>query len=298
MANVAAIRSGKAAETDARLTTALTALLDNDALEPAFVALALAAPGEADVAREIGKDIDPDAVFRARMHLRTAIGEALKDKLAATYQRMAVPGPYSPDAASAGKRALRNTCLDLLAAGGNDEALSRAERQYQAADNMTDRMAALSTLALHKGERRERALADFFARYSDNALIVDKWLALQAMIPEAGTLDRVRTLTAHKAFDFSNPNRIRSLIGSFAQANLSQFNRADGRGYDFVADIILALDPKNPQVAARLATAFRTWRSMENGRARKAQAALTRLKDAPGLSRDVAEIVERTLGND
>jgi aminopeptidase N len=156
-------------------------------------------------------------------------------------------------------------------------------------------MAALSTLALHAGEKREHALADFYDRYSDNALIIDKWLALQAMIPESATLDRVRALTKHKAFDFTNPNRIRALIGSFAQANPSQFNRADGQGYEFIADTILALDPKNPQVAARLTTAFRTWRGLNIERQHKAQAALARIKAASSLSRDVAEIAERTL---
>jgi aminopeptidase N len=293
--NIAALRAGRPARSDDKLTAALAALLGDDALEPAFVALALAPPGEADIAREIGKDIDPDAIFRARRHLRVGVGVALKDKLADIYRRMAVPGAYSPDAASAGKRSLRNACLDLLAAGGGADAVARAERQYQAADNMTDRMAALSTLAQHPGAAREGALADFYRRYADNALVIDKWLALQAMTPEPDTLDRVRALTRHAAFDFANPNRIRALIGSFAQANPSQFNRADGQGYDFVADTILALDPKNPQVAARLATAFRTWRNLESGRRDKAQAALARIEATAGLSRDVSEIVERTL---
>jgi aminopeptidase N len=295
IANVAALRTGKPARADDRLVTALAALIDDNALEPAFVALALSPPGEADIAREIGKDLDPEAIADARRHLRATIGERLQSRLTKTYDGMATRGHYSPDAISAGKRSLRNICLDLLAAGGKDDAVERATRQYETADNMTDRMAALSTLALHKGDRRERALADFHARYSGNALVIDKWLALQAIIPEADTLDRVRGLMKHKAFDFNNPNRIRSLIGSFAQANPSQFNRADGQGYEFVADTILALDPKNPQVAARLATAYRTWRSMEGGRRDKAQAALARIKSAAGLSRDVSEIVERTL---
>jgi aminopeptidase N len=293
--NVAALRARGPARASEQLATALASVIADDRLEPAFVALVLALPGEADIAREIGKDIDPDAVNRARRHLRGFIGGALKDRLQQAYDGAVVPGTYSPDAASAGKRALRNISLDLLAATGETGALERAERQYQSADNMTDRMAALSTLAWHEDERRERTLADFYKRYADNALVVDKWLALQAMIPETETLNRVRNLTKHKAFDFANPNRTRSLIGSFAQANPSQFNRADGEGYAFVADIVVALDPKNPQVAARLATAFRTWRTMENGRRAKAQEALTRIKAAPGLSRDVSEIVERTL---
>jgi aminopeptidase N len=296
--NVTELRAGKVARDDDKLIAALGTVVADPTLEPAFVALALAPPGEADIAREVGRDIDPEAIFRARRQMRIGIGDGLNDKLANTYKSTAVPGPYSPDAASAGKRSLRNACLDLLAAGGSPEAIDRAERQYHGADNMTDRMAALVTLAQHAGAARERVLADFYARYADNALVIDKWLALQATIPEPETLDRVRSLTTHPAFDFTNPNRLRSLIGSFAQANPSQFNRADGEGYEFVANIILSLDPKNPQVAARLATAFRTWRGLEAGRRGKAQTALARIKATAGLSRDVAEIVERTLAVD
>ena len=161
---------------------------------------------------------------------------------------------------------------------------------------MTDRMAALSTLSLHGGPERERALADFYARYAADALVIDKWFSLQATIPQPDTLDKVRALTAHPAFSLANPNRVRALIGAFAQANTTQFNRADGKGYEFVADIVLALDPKNPQVSARMATAFRTWRTLEAGRRALAQAALARIKAAPNLSRDLADIVERALG--
>jgi aminopeptidase N len=126
--------------------------------------------------------------------------------------------------------------------------------------------------------------------------VIDKWFALQAMIPYTSTLDQVRALTAHPAFSFTNPNRMRALIGVYAQANPTQFNRADGAGYDFIADTLLTLDPKNPQVAARLATAFRSWRTLESGRRAKAQAALERIMAAPGLSRDLADIVQRALG--
>jgi aminopeptidase N len=160
---------------------------------------------------------------------------------------------------------------------------------------MTDRFAALSTLSLHDCPERQHALADFYRRYADDALVIDKWFSLQAMIPQASTLDNVIALTSHPAFSLANPNRVRSLIGAFAQANPTQFNRADGAGYDFVADTVLALDPKNPQVAARLATAFRTWRTMDAQRREAAEAALNDIKAAPKLSRDVADIVDRAL---
>jgi aminopeptidase N len=142
--NVSALRAGKPARTDNKLIAALSALIDDTSLEPAFVALALTPPGEADIAREIGEDLDPDAIIRARLLLRVAIGDALKDKLVGTYDRMVASRPYTPDAANAGKRSVRNIALDLLAAGGKADALERVQRQYQSADNMTDRLAALA----------------------------------------------------------------------------------------------------------------------------------------------------------
>jgi len=293
--NVAALRAGQSPRSDERLMAALAAILDDGALEAAFIALALVPPGEGDIAREIGRDIDPDAVFNARRALRASVGDKLGSALVKTYERMTVPGRYTPDATSAGRRSLRNVALDLLAATAAPEAIARAAKQYEAADNMTDRMAALATLSLHPVPERERALADFYTRYAADALVIDKWFSLQAMIPQPDTLAHVRKLTAHPAFSFANPNRVRALIGAFAQGNATQFNRADGAGYDFVADNVLALDAKNPQLAARLATAFRTWRTLEAGRRGKAQAALSCIKAAPSLSRDLADIVERAL---
>src|SRR6185295_5509224 len=203
-------------------------------------------------------------------------------------------GPFSPAAASAGRRALKNAALDLLATAGAS-AIALAARQYHAAGNMTDRMAALGTLSLYAVPERQAAIGDFYRRYSADPLIIDKWFALQASVPEAATLERVRALTAHPAFSLANPNRVRALIGAFAQANQTQFNRADGAGYDFVAENVIALDGKNPQVAARLATAFRSWRALEPVRRGRAEAALRRLSAESTLSRDVVDIVARSL---
>jgi aminopeptidase N len=294
--NVARLRAGEAPRRDDALLAAMAAILDDATLEPAFVALTLAAPGEGDIARDIGRDIDPDAIYRARLSLRGDIGRHLGAALATAYDRMATTGPYSPDAANAGRRSLRNIALDLLAANGAPDAIARAARQYDAADNMTDRMAALATLSQHHVPERSRTLADFYRRYAADALVVDKWFSLQAATAHTDTLSHVRALTGHPAFSFANPNRVRALIGAFAQGNPTQFNRADGAGYEFVADTILALDPKNPQLAARMATAFRTWRTLEAGRQAKAQAALQRIKATASLSRDLSDIVERALG--
>jgi aminopeptidase N len=293
--NVMAIRAGEQPRVDDQLVAAMAAILDDTELEPAFVALALVPPGEADIAREIGKDIDPDAIFQARKVLRAYIGEKLGRGLAASYDQLAIKGPYSPDAKDAGRRALRNVALDLLAATAKPDAIARAAGQYDTADNMTDRIAALGTLSLYDVPERARAVADFYSHFAKDPLVIDKWFALQAAVPHPGTLDKVRALTSHPAFSFANPNRVRSLVGAFSQSNPTQFNRPDGAGYEFVAGVILGLDPKNPQLAARMATAFRTWRTMEQGRRTKAEAALSRIKAAANLSRDLSDIVERAL---
>jgi aminopeptidase N len=291
--NANALRAGKDPRDDEGLIAALAAILADPALEPAFIAAALTMPSEGDIARDIGREVDPDAIYMARTHLRVTLGLRLGPVLRETYRAMVDEGPFSPDAASAGRRSLKNIALDLLATAGTS-AIALASRQYFEAGNMTDRMAALGTLSLYAVPERQAAIDDFYRRYSADPLIIDKWLALQAAIPEAATLDRVRTLTAHPAFSMGNPNRVRALIGSFANANQTQFNRPDGAGYDFVADTVLTLDGKNPQVAARLSTAFRSWRALEPVRRERAEAALRRIA-AGDLSPDVADIVARSL---
>jgi aminopeptidase N len=293
--NVAALRAGAPARDDDGLMAALGAILADEKLEPAFIALTLVPPSDADIAREIAREVDPDAVFAARQKVRATIGERHASALANTYERMATPGPYQPDAQSAGRRSLRNVCLDFLAVAEGRDAIARAFAQYQNADNMTDRMAALDTLSRLDRPERATALEDFYQRYADDPLVIDKWLALQATIPELATLDRVRALTSHPAFSMANPNRVRALVGSFAHGNHTQFNRADGAGYDFVADVVIELDPKNPQVAARLMGAFRSWRALETQRRGRAEATLRRVAATAALSRDVTDIVARTL---
>jgi aminopeptidase N len=277
------------------LTQALCALLDDRQLEPAFVALMLALPGEAEIAREIGHDVDPDAIFTARSALRKLVGYTLGDTLLGIYPALPENGPYAADAASVGRRALRNGALDLMVASGSSDAAALAAIQYRAAGNMTDRMAALSTISLHNAPARMEVLEDFYMRYREDPLIVDKWFSLQATIPEPATLDRVKALTSHPVFSFANPNRVRALINAFAFANQKEFNRPDGAGYDFVVDVVLALDSKNPQVAARLLSALKSWRALEPGRRARAQAALARVAGTASLSPDVSDIAQRAL---
>jgi aminopeptidase N len=165
----------------------------------------------------------------------------------------------------------------------------------EAATNMTDRLAALGVLTRIPGEARERALHAFGERFAGEVLVLDKWFALQAMIQEPDVLERIRGLMGHPAFSLGNPNRARSLIGGFAMGNPTQFHRPDGAGYEFLADVVLRLDPQNPQVAARLLTAFGTWRSMEETRRSAAEKALRRIASQPRLSADVSDIAGRSL---
>ena len=293
--NVSLVRARRSTSFNDGVFAALVSVLEGAAHDPAFAAFMLAIPTEPDIAREIGHDVDPDAIFAARSSLRREIGNRLTPGLFDHYRRLSESRPYRPDPESVGRRALRSICLDLLAASGREDALPMASRQYELADNMTDRMAALSTLALHDRSGRAAALDDFYKRYADDPLIIDKWFTLQATIPEPETLDRVRALMAHPSFSFSNPNRVRALIHAFAMANQKEFNRADGAGYNFIADIVLALDAKNPQLAARLLATFKSWRALEPVRRALAEAALRRVASGAALSRDVSDIVERTL---
>jgi aminopeptidase N len=287
---------GRPAPATDALVAALGAALATGPKDPAFAAQALTLPSEADIARELGADVDPDAILTARLRLRRTVSTTLSEPLAATLQAAGSKAPFSPDAASAGRRALANVALDLWAATGADERLAEVESRFAAADNMTDRFAALAVLTQHAGERREQALAAFHDRYRNDPLILDKWLALQAAIAEPGTLDRVKRLMATPGFAVSNPNRLRALVGSFATANQTQFNRLDGLGYAFLADVVLDVDGRNPQVAARLLSAFKSWRAMEPTRRDKARAALARVAGAEKLSVDVRDIAERSLG--
>jgi aminopeptidase N len=295
---VSSVRAGAELRIDSGFIAALRAVLQHQTLEPAFMAQAIVIPTEADIARDIGRDVDPDAIFTARSALRRAIGQQLGADLEATYRRMTDHGPYRPDAASAGRRALKNACLDLLVSTREAQAIRLAQTQYERADNMSDRMAGLATLSLHESKERHACLEDFYRRYESDPLIIDKWFTLQASIPEPATLDRVRALTTHPSFSFANPNRIRALIGAFAQANPTQFNRIDGAGYQFVTHTVLQLDARNPQVAARLLSAFKSWRALEPSRRAEAEAALRQVAQVTTLSSDVKDIVQRSLATE
>lgn len=262
--------------------------------DPAFAAQVLRLPVPADIAREIGRDVDPDAIHAAHRRLAAVIGLRLRPHLLELREVLDTSAPYRPDAASAGRRALRNEALGLIALADPDAGARLAEAQFAAADNLTDRLAALAAMTLVPGDAREALITRFSKTYAAEPLVLDKWLMAQALIAEPSTLDRVRGLMQHPAFSLGNPNRVRALIGGFA-ANLTQFNRPDGEGYAFVADMVVALDRTNPQVASRLLGSFKSWRMLEPTRKALAEQKLAMVAQTPSLSRDVADIAERAL---
>jgi aminopeptidase N len=263
--------------------------------DPAFAAEALALPSETFLAEQMAV-VDPDALHAARNSLRRALARALKEELLAVYQAMDSKGAYSPDAASIGRRSLRNLALGLLMELESSDVIALCYEQFAQSNNMTDAMAALGFLANSGAQQRAIALDSFYGKWKDEQLVVDKWLSVQATSRLPGTVARVRELLGHEAFDIKVPNKVYSLVRAFA-SNHVRFHAADGGGYGFLADRILELDKFNPQVAARMARAFDRWRRFDSGRQDKARAQLERIREAKGLTRDVAEIVGKALGD-
>jgi len=262
----------------------------------AFVAEALTLPGESTLAESLDV-VNPDALHAARNGLRLHLAQTLQPEFSKLYTQLAPSAPYVPNAAEAGRRALRNLCLGYLLELDTPASRELAWTQFQTADNMTDQFAALAALANINAEHcpeREQALAGFYQRWQKEALVVDKWLAAQSTSRRPDTLETVRRLTQHPAFELNNPNKVYALLRAFG-TNLVRFHSADGAGYRFLAEQIKRLDPRNPQVASRLARCFDRWKKFDATRQAHAQAALESLRQHPGLSRDVFEVVDKAL---
>jgi aminopeptidase N len=295
LGGVETLRAAKAFEVPALFSDAIGRVLTDGARDPAFAAECLQLPSENVLAECCTTLADPDAIHKARMTVIREIALRYRTRFEGAFRHFSVPGPYSPDATAMGRRALRNTALGYISA--IDDATSRALAflELRRAENMTDAMAALGCLANSTGAERERALALFYDKWKDEALVIDKWFHVQATSWMPGTLDRVKKLMAQPAFDLRNPNRARALLHSFALHNPVHFHAPDGSGYQFIAEQILALDRLNPQVASRLARAFDRWKRYDDGRQAKARAALESIRAAQGLSGNVGEVVGRAL---
>ena len=293
LAGVEALRSGKPMEISTAYVEAVGRVLSNASRDPAFAAECLALPDEAILAEQMAV-ADPDAIHEARRRLKREIAERYRTRFEGAFRHFTVTGPYSPDANAAGRRALRNASLGYLMAIDDSTARALTFLEYRRAENMTDTMAALECLANSAGAERDRALGMFYEKWKDEALVVDKWFRAQATSDLPKTLERVKALLAHPAFDIRNPNRARSVLHSFA-ATPVHFHAADGEGYRFVAEQVIALDRINPQIASRLARSFDRWKKYDAGRQAHARRALESIRSAEGLSGDVGEVVGRAL---
>ncbi len=263
----------------------------DDSLDPAFRALTLRMPTDDDMAATLvaaGRVPDPDAIRAARRDLHKALAENLAPNLARL--TAAVAGAFSPDAAQAGQRALRLVALGLLAR----QDVAPVAAGHRAAGNMTEEIGTLAIL-LENGAGAE-ALARFEARWKAERLVMDKWFGLQILCAAPDQAAAVtEALTRHKLFDWKNPNRFRSVIGALS-GNHAGFHHGSGAGYRLLADWLIKLDPLNPQTAARMSTAFETWKRYDAGRQALAKGELARIAATPGLSRDLGEMVGRMLG--
>jgi aminopeptidase N len=277
-----------------RYAEALERALKDQSADPALKALLLTLPSEPDLA-VIAAPADPAAIHAARAALRARMGAHLEIELLDLHARLQEPEPFSPDAAQAGRRALRNAALELMAAHSTPLSRERARAHYEGAGNMTDAMGGLCALMELGGETFETGLADFYARWKGEPLVIDKWFALQARDPAEGALGRVLGLTAHPAFEAKNPNRLRALVATFANFNPDRFHDPSGDGYRFLADQVLATDGFNPNVAARLMEPLGQWARYKPELGALMRAELERIRNAPGLSKNVVELAAKAL---
>jgi aminopeptidase N len=282
---------GEQLETDA-LVRAVSATLTSNALDAAFKAEAILLPSESLIGDRMPQ-VEPDAIHNSREHLRQAIGRGVGEALIGAHHSGGAAGTDLSPAAK-GIRRLRSVALGYLAAADPGKGAALAKAQFDRADNMTDRQGALAALVSLDVPERQDALDAFYERFRDDALVLDKWFGLQAMAQRPDTLETVERLAHHPDFTISNPNRLRALVGSFS-ANQWAFHSAGGRGYNFLAEMILAADRINPQLAARFVPPLGRWRRLEPVRAARMREALERIVATAGLSKDVFEQASKSL---
>ncbi|SNX29282.1 aminopeptidase N [Polynucleobacter meluiroseus] len=284
---------------DSALIDAYRHILTDPDLDPAFKELALSLPAESYLYEQC-VEVDPQHIHNARRAFRHAVASELRLEWAALYQQMQTPGPFSPDAVSAAKRALKNCALNMLLEADPLIWAPMAVNQYQTADNMTDRYGALAALVICGSKEAQACLKDFYTRFEGDTLVIDKWFALQASRPPVkgaqSTLEAVQQLRQHAAFKMNNPNRVRSVIHAYCLNNPASFHLADGSGYVFWAEAVLALNAVNPQIAARLARGLDRWRNFAQPFQSQMLAALQRVATSPGLSADVREVINKAIG--
>jgi aminopeptidase N len=295
LAGADAVLSGGPEPDVGRLVDAMRGALALREADPAFAALLLRLPDLGDLV-QAREPVDAEALYQGRAGVRARVAAALRNDLEAIVAAGGPPGPFSPDAGSAGRRSLLAAALDLLAALGPEIGGAAAKAAFDASRSMTETMAALDALGSSGSDRFDAALGVFAQRWAGNPLVMDKWFSVQAASPRADAPARIEALRSHPDFTLSNPNRVRALAGAFAMRNLRWFHASDGSGYRFLAQMIGEIDPMNPALAARLAGAFESWRRLEPVSRAAAEAALAGLAERANLSANLSEIVGRTLG--
>jgi aminopeptidase N len=292
---VAAHRKGAAMPPlDPDLVAAMRQNLTEAARDPEFAAEALFLPGEMTLADEM-QTVDVVAIHAARESARHELGTALREQFAAAYRDLADPGPYKIDARSIGRRALRNAALSYIAAADWREGARLAKTQFDLGANMTDVLAAIGVLVDTDCPERAEALGAFYERWRDDPLVLDKWFSMQARSSLPGTIEAVRELARHPNFNRANPNRVRALVGAFAQGNQLHFHDISGEGYRFLADEVIALDKSNATTAARIVQPLGQWKRQDAARQGLMRAQLDRILATPGLSPNTYEMVSKSL---
>lgn len=280
---------------DAGLVEAYRSLLADSSLDQALVAKMLQLPSEAYLI-ELADQPNVPAIHRARERVLAHLARSLRDELLACYHRNTLSGHYEVTPEAVARRSLRNTALAWLLHIDDEEGRTLATSQFNEADNMTDRMGALRALVNSGYEKeQEQALADFYQQWKDDPQVVEQWFAVQSGSTRTGGLRKVHELMEHPAFDWKNPNKIRSVIGVFAGQNLPAFHAEDGAGYQFLAEQVRKLDDSNPQIAARLVSPLTRWRKFAPVHGEQMKSALETVRDKSGLSRDVYEVVHKSL---
>lgn len=287
-------KNGLPIEIDMRYITAFKNTLLSHRLNKSFVSLALSLPSETYLLETLGGE-DIDYILKARNFVRKEIAANLRQELMSTYKANLSDEPYTIDAESIGKRSLKNLALGYLIALEDEESINLCNSQLYDNDNMTDEISALTMLSHTDHPSRQKALTHFFERWKKEPLVVDKWFAIQAMSKRPGTLDDVKKLMSHPAFNIKNPNKVRALIGSFCQGNLLEFHNSDGSGYKFIASQVLRLDAINPQIAARIVSSLINWRKFDSNRQQLIKEQLEKIIATSDLSKNVFEIASKGL---
>ncbi|UAW97086.1 aminopeptidase N [Halopseudomonas nanhaiensis] len=287
--------AGRPLMMDQRLIDVYSTVLADETLDPAMVAEIIRLPSEAYLV-ELAEQANVDAIHSVRDWVRRELATTLEEQLWGIYRRLDEPVPYRAEAIQFARRSLKNTVLGYLMLTESHNAVAACVRQFVEANNMTDRQAALVALVNSPFEdQRRAALTEFAERWKDYPLVMDQWFSIQAGSPAADGLARVQELMEHPLFTLRNPNKVRSLIGAFANQNLVNFHRGDGAGYRFLADQILLLDGTNPQIASRLVTPLSRWRKFDPDRQALMKQELARILGKPDLSPDVYEVVSKSL---